>query len=83
MQTKTLDVRVFYSPSGEGTCCADGECCTFLRSTHFGTRDVCIFTDNQIYRKDDVGFTIPSIGCPLHSFKERKDDFEDEIKRST
>lgn len=67
MQTKSLDVQVFYTPEGEGTCCANAECCIFLRTTNFGTRDICIFTDNQIFRKNGDGFTIPRRGCPLHA----------------
>lgn len=66
MQTKTLEVQVFYTPEGEGTCRVKEGRCTFLRTTHFGTREMCIFADSQIYRKNGDGFTVPCIKCPIH-----------------
>lgn len=66
MQTKRLEVQVFYTPKGDSTCGAEGEFCRFLYTSHFGTKDTCIYADEPIYRNGDLGFTIPCKGCPLH-----------------
>lgn len=66
MQTKILEIKVFYTPDDEPTCGALGEFCRFLYTSHFGVKDTCVLIDTPIYRNGDLGFTIPCKGCPLH-----------------
>lgn len=69
-ETRTLTVPVYRTPDGRPTCAKHfmtGECCRFLRTRTFGTREMCSLSNGvELNRSDDrLGYIIPHSSCPL------------------
>lgn len=75
IESRTISIDVYRSPDGKPTCCLDftnGYICKFLRTTLFGTRDVCLITGIAPMRDaGGVGWTRPVFGCVFWDNKEQ------------
>lgn len=68
----TIDVKVYFTRSGVPTCASsvgNGSICMFLRATAFGTKEVCVLTNDRIYESEEE-YLIPSDRCILHKKEE-------------
>ena len=65
---RTIEIEVFVDPEGKPICSLEpGKDCQFLRFTHYGTRPVCGFGEQQeLYRgMNGIGYIQPSRNCPV------------------
>lgn len=64
-----LKVKRYFTRDRQPTCCLDvfqAQVCIFLRTENFGQKDVCILQEQEIYRKDELGFAEPCKECIIH-----------------
>lgn len=75
METSTITVAIYRTPSGAATCCRNleaGDACRFLRTQRMGLEVTCLFAANgQRGRAEPLddsaeGYLIPCDACPLH-----------------
>jgi hypothetical protein len=64
----TLKIEKFRDPEGNHVCMNKEKACIFLRTTNFGTRNICHFNSLELYRnKGGKGFIQPREECPIWS----------------
>lgn len=69
--TKTIEIQLLRTPTGEGTCCTKEGSCPFYLVRGFGADELCFFGGERLWRGDSevhgkgAGYLIPNAHCPL------------------